>query len=329
MAGEPLIPPTDAALERLAGSLCTVLNERARSEPVLAGIRRGGVWVAERLKSALSLSEPLGEIDFGMFRDDLGRISPARPLSASRLPWDVEGRHVVLVDDVLATGRTVRAALEELFQFGRPASVTLAILVERAEPGLRELPIAPDAVGFRLCFGRARDAQTARPRSALLRTPRRRLAVSSIQLGSDGALRHLLTLEGLARERLTALLDTADAFRESHERGVKAMPILRGRTLVGLFFEPSTRTRVSFEIAARKLSADVVHFDIAQSSTRKGESVHDTLATLAALGCDLFVVRHQTAGTAAHLAERLPEGCALINAGDGDVRIRPRVCSML
>jgi aspartate carbamoyltransferase catalytic subunit len=142
--------------------------------------------------------------------------------------------------------------------------------------------------------------------------------VSSIQLGSDGALRHLLTLEGLARERLTALLDTADAFRESHERGVKAMPILRGRTLVGLFFEPSTRTRVSFEIAARKLSADVVHFDIAQSSTRKGESVHDTLATLAALGCDLFVVRHQTAGTAAHLAERLPEGCALINAGDGE-----------
>ncbi|GIX33909.1 MAG: bifunctional protein PyrR [Lysobacterales bacterium] len=163
MAGEPLIPPTDAALERLAGSLCTVLNERARSEPVLAGIRRGGVWVAERLKSALSLSEPLGEIDFGMFRDDLGRISPARPLSASRLPWDVEGRHVVLVDDVLATGRTVRAALEELFQFGRPASVTLAILVERAEPGLRELPIAPDAVGFRLCFGRARTLKLRGP----------------------------------------------------------------------------------------------------------------------------------------------------------------------
>jgi aspartate carbamoyltransferase catalytic subunit len=142
--------------------------------------------------------------------------------------------------------------------------------------------------------------------------------MSTRQLGADGTLRHLLTLEGLPRERLVALLDTAQAFRDSHERGAKAMPILRGRTMVGLFFEPSTRTRVSFEMAARRLSAEVVHFDIAQSSTRKGESVHDTLSTLAALGCDLFVVRHQTAGTAAHLAERLPEGCALINAGDGE-----------
>ncbi len=130
-------------------------------------------------------------------------------------------------------------------------------------------------------------------------------------------LRHLVTLEGLPREHLVELLDTAQAFRDSHERGVKAMPILRGRTMVGLFFEPSTRTRVSFEIAARRLSADVLQFDVSQSSTRKGESLQDTLATLAALGCDLFVVRHHTAGTAAHLAERLPEGCFLINAGDG------------
>lgn len=158
-----MIPPADAALEQLAARLRAVLSERARTEPLIAGIRRGGVWVAERLKSALSLSGALGEIDFGMFRDDLGRIAPTRPLSASRLPWDLEGRHVVLVDDVLATGRTVRAALEELFQFGRPASVTLAILVERTEPGLRELPIAPDAVGLRLCFGRARTLKLRGP----------------------------------------------------------------------------------------------------------------------------------------------------------------------
>ncbi|MDW8479352.1 MAG: aspartate carbamoyltransferase catalytic subunit [Xanthomonadales bacterium] len=142
--------------------------------------------------------------------------------------------------------------------------------------------------------------------------------MSGIQLGAGGRLRHLLTLEGLPAGLLGELLDLAQAFRDSHERGVKAMPLLRGRTMVGLFFEPSTRTRVSFEIAARRLSAEVIHFDLAQSSARKGESAQDTVATLAALGCDLFIVRHHAAGAAAHLAERLPEGCALINAGDGE-----------
>lgn len=130
--------------------------------------------------------------------------------------------------------------------------------------------------------------------------------------------RHLLTLEGLSRAQLLSLLDTAQAFRDAHERGEGVMPILRGHTMVGLFFEPSTRTRVSFEIAARRLAAEVVQFDVSQSSTRKGESLYDTIATLAALGCDLFVVRHQVAGTPARLAERLPVHCSLINAGDGE-----------
>ncbi len=154
MAGPSLIPAVAPMLEALARDLQRVLEQRARREPLLAGIRRGGVWVAERLKMALAVRDPPGEIDAGMFRDDHGRIGPARPLRASHLPWDVEGRHVVLIDDVLATGRTARAALEELMQFGRPASVTLAVLVERGEAGLRELPLSPDAIGARLSPGR-------------------------------------------------------------------------------------------------------------------------------------------------------------------------------
>lgn len=153
MAGPSVIPAVGPVLEALARNLKRVLEERSRREPLLAGIRRGGVWIAERLQTALAVRDPPGEIDAGMFRDDHGRIGPARPLRASHLPWDVEGRHVVLIDDVLATGRTARAALEELMQFGRPASVTLAVLVERGEPGLRELPLTPDAIGIRLSPG--------------------------------------------------------------------------------------------------------------------------------------------------------------------------------
>jgi pyrimidine operon attenuation protein/uracil phosphoribosyltransferase len=158
-----MIPAFQPTLGALAQRLREVLAARSRGEPLLAGIRRGGVWVAEHLRAALAIADPIGEIDAGMFRDDHGRADPARPLCASRLPWDVQDRHVVLVDDVLATGRTVRAALEELLQFGRPASVTLAVLVERTEPGLRELPIAPDAVGARLSPGRGRTLKLRGP----------------------------------------------------------------------------------------------------------------------------------------------------------------------
>ncbi|HVF35312.1 MAG TPA: aspartate carbamoyltransferase catalytic subunit [Candidatus Saccharimonadia bacterium] len=140
----------------------------------------------------------------------------------------------------------------------------------------------------------------------------------SVQLGRDGTLRHLLTLDGLSRGQLVELLDTAAAIAAATGGKVKKLPILRGRTVVNLFFEPSTRTRTSFALAASRLSADVVDFDVMGSSTSKGESVIDTVRTLEAMHCDLFVVRHRENGTPAALARGMRPGVAVVNAGDGN-----------
>jgi aspartate carbamoyltransferase catalytic subunit len=142
--------------------------------------------------------------------------------------------------------------------------------------------------------------------------------MDSLQIEADGRLRHLITLEGLPRRTLLEILDTAEALAAATGGKVKKLPILRGRTVVNLFFEPSTRTRTSFELAASRLSADVVNFDVATSSTVKGESVLDTLRTLEAMHCDLFVIRHRENGTPEYLARHVGAQVAVINAGDGD-----------
>lgn len=132
-----------AALEQL-GSACAAL---ALPDPLLVGIQTGGVWLAHWLHERLGVSAPPASLDAGFYRDDLrlgGLKGQVRP---SNLPPSVDGRHVLLVDDVLHTGRTVQAALRELFDFGRPACVRLAVLVDR---GGRELPIRADAVGLHL-----------------------------------------------------------------------------------------------------------------------------------------------------------------------------------
>lgn len=137
-----------------------------------------------------------------------------------------------------------------------------------------------------------------------------------LQLATDGRLRHLLSLEGLAGERIAALLDRAAALR-SAARARRLPTLLEGRTVVNLFFEPSTRTRVSFELAARRLGALVVNFDIAGSSTLKGETIEDTVATLEAMQADAFVVRHRENRTPLRLAAHA-RGAAILNAGDGN-----------
>jgi aspartate carbamoyltransferase catalytic subunit len=142
--------------------------------------------------------------------------------------------------------------------------------------------------------------------------------MDSLQIEASGRLRHLITLEGLPRRTLLEILDTAEALAAATGGKVKKLPILRGRTVVNLFFEPSTRTRTSFELAASRLSADVVNFDVATSSTVKGESVLDTLRTLEAMHCDLFVIRHRENGTPEYLARHVGAQVAVINAGDGD-----------
>ncbi|MCU0806901.1 MAG: bifunctional pyr operon transcriptional regulator/uracil phosphoribosyltransferase PyrR [Candidatus Contendobacter sp.] len=131
----------------MAGQLRELLAERDITEPMLVGIHTGGVWIAERLRQLLGIAAPLGQLDISFYRDDFNRIGVNRRVRPSELPFDVDGRHLVLVDDVLNTGRTIRAALNELFDYGRPASVLLAVLVDR---GGRELPIEAQVVGARL-----------------------------------------------------------------------------------------------------------------------------------------------------------------------------------
>ncbi|MET0229464.1 MAG: aspartate carbamoyltransferase catalytic subunit [Rhodanobacteraceae bacterium] len=128
--------------------------------------------------------------------------------------------------------------------------------------------------------------------------------------------RHLITLKDLGRERIVALLDRATSLRTSWRQG-RLSPLLAKRTVINLFFEASTRTRTSFELAARRLGADVINFDIASSSTSKGETLEDTLATLEAMDADAFVVRHRENGTPARLAAHARRA-AVVNAGDGN-----------
>lgn len=141
---------------------------------------------------------------------------------------------------------------------------------------------------------------------------------NNIQLDNNGRLKHFLTIEGLSRDLLHDILDHAESFAGVGDRAVKKVPLLRGKTIVNLFFEPSTRTRTTFELAAKRLSADVLNLNIAQSATSKGESLHDTLQTLEAMHCDMFIVRHGSSGAAHFIARHVSPRMRVINAGDGN-----------
>jgi aspartate carbamoyltransferase catalytic subunit len=137
------------------------------------------------------------------------------------------------------------------------------------------------------------------------------------QLNEHGELRHLLSIEGLPRDLIAHILDTASSFLEVSDRAVKKVPLLRGKSVFNLFFENSTRTRTTFEIAATRLSADVVNLDVRSSSTSKGESLLDTIDNLAAMNADMFVVRHSQSGAPYMIAQHVGPGLHVINAGDG------------
>lgn len=137
------------------------------------------------------------------------------------------------------------------------------------------------------------------------------------QLNKNGELIHLLSTEGLPREVLTHILDTATQFVSVSDREVKKVPLLRGKSVFNLFFENSTRTRTTFDIAATRLSADVYTLDIAHSSTAKGETLLDTIANLSAMAADLFVVRHSESGAPYLLAQHVAPHVHVVNAGDG------------
>ncbi len=137
------------------------------------------------------------------------------------------------------------------------------------------------------------------------------------QLNARGELHHLLSLEGLPREILVQILDTAQSFVGITQREVKKVPLLRGKAVFNLFFEPSTRTRTTFEIAAKRLSADVINLAINISSATKGESILDTVANLAAMQADMFIVRHAQSGAPYLIARHVAEEIHVVNAGDG------------
>jgi len=137
------IPPNSEALpdaEAQCRQLADLIRPQLDKQPALVGIYSGGAWIAERLRELLALPEDIGLIDVSFYRDDFAAKGLHPQCRPTAIPFDVEGRHIILVDDVLYTGRTTRAAINELFDYGRPASVTLAVLADR---GCRELPVAP------------------------------------------------------------------------------------------------------------------------------------------------------------------------------------------
>ncbi|MBI5750677.1 MAG: bifunctional pyr operon transcriptional regulator/uracil phosphoribosyltransferase PyrR [Hydrogenophilales bacterium] len=133
--------------EQLTQELALAIKPRLRANSVLVGIHTGGAWIAEKIQQQLGGKLPLGTLDISFYRDDFSRIGLHPQVAPSDIPFEIEDAHVILIDDVLHTGRTIRAAMNELYDYGRPASIELAVLIDR---GGRELPIAADMVGARL-----------------------------------------------------------------------------------------------------------------------------------------------------------------------------------
>ncbi len=138
-----------------------------------------------------------------------------------------------------------------------------------------------------------------------------------LQLDADGRLHHLITLDGLELSILNQILDRAESFKDASLGFNSDAGLLKGKTIVNLFFEASTRTRTTFELAAKRLSANVLNINVDASSASKGESLIDTLKTLEAMHCDMFVIRHPDSGAAAFFAKHAKPGVSILNAGDG------------
>ncbi len=314
---------------------------------LLIGIQRRGVPLAQRIAAAIAENEgvdvPVGALDITFYRDDLSMVAQQPVVKGTELPMGIDGRTIILVDDVLYTGRTIRAAMDALVDFGRPQAIRLAVLVDR---GHRELPIRADHVGKNVPTSReelvkvrleetdgdrrggdrARRRQPAGGRAGRVTdvmdgpvaTPE--VVVPSVDVAPETQPvgwrhRHLLDVDGLSAADLDLVMRTADAMREVLTRPITKVPALRGRNVTILFYEASTRTRVSFEVAAKNLSADVVNIAASTSSVTKGESLVDTVRTVEALGAQMLVMRHHVSGAPYLAAETF--GGSVLNGGDG------------
>ena len=283
------------ALTRMAHEI--VERAKGADDIVLLGIPTRGAFlarrVAERIREIEGRAVPVGSLDITMYRDDLRR-APARALLPTEIPaGGIDDKVVVLVDDVLFCGRTIRAALDAMNDIGRPRAVQLAVLVDR---GHRELPIRADYVGKNIPTSKSEKVHVL-----VTEHDGEDAVLISGHAGSRGGpvKRHLLSAADLDRDDALLVLDTAAELAALTDRAVKKLPTLRGRTVVNLFFEDSTRTRISFEAAAKRLSADVINFSAKGSSVSKGESLKDTALTLEAMGADAVVIRHGSSGAPA------------------------------
>ena len=149
----------DQLLNEMAARLKDLLDKSGYIDPLIIGIHTGGYWIATRLQHRLNTEIPLGELNIAFYRDDFSRIGMHPRVSPSKLPFNIEDRHIILVDDVLHTGRTIRAAMNEIFDYGRPAKITLVVLVERSG---HELPIKADITGKTLTLNSNEHRNTAR-----------------------------------------------------------------------------------------------------------------------------------------------------------------------
>jgi pyrimidine operon attenuation protein/uracil phosphoribosyltransferase len=159
------LPNPAELLPQMATALTSHLNKRQIREPRFIGIRTGGVWVAQALLEALGREDALGILDVSFYRDDFTQNGLHPQVQPSELPFEIEGQHLVLIDDVLMSGRTIRAALNELFDYGRPASVTLVSLLDL---DARDLPIRPDVVGATLSLAAGQRVKLSGPTPLIL-----------------------------------------------------------------------------------------------------------------------------------------------------------------
>lgn len=150
MTGQQPTQDIEQLIDQMADELGAKLGSEMVQTALMVGIHTGGVWVAERLHARLSIKQPLAKLDISFYRDDFSRIGMNPQVKPSQLPTTVDDCHIILVDDILHTGRTIRAALNEIFDYGRPAAVTLVVLGERSG---RELPIQADIVGQHISLG--------------------------------------------------------------------------------------------------------------------------------------------------------------------------------